>query len=418
MSTTGLSASASSSSFSSRLKKFDAYPKTHEDFRVRTFSGATISILSGAFILFLFFSEFAYYLTTEVHPEVKVDTTRGEKLQINVDMVFPRLPCAYLTLDAMDVAGEQQLDLSHDIFKRRLRSDGTPVDAPVEKDSALGVAKPPPPALSDAAKRAADEAAATGCGSCYGAEERPGQCCNTCEEVREAYRLKGWAFGSPDSIAQCAREGFSDNLRSQRDEGCHVYGSLQVNKVAGHFHVAPGKSFAGHQHVHDMQVYGKDAKFDLSHHINSLSFGKPFPGAVNPLDDVEKVADVASLPAGTSEIYQYFLKIVPTSYENLAGERIDTNQFSVTEHFRPLPPTDHNKPGHEHGLPGVFFMYDMSPIMVSYQERRKSFAHFSHVARRRGRRRVFRRIAARLAHLQRPQVARKEGRTGQIGITN
>ena len=63
----------------------------------------------------------------------------------------------------------------------------------------------------------------------------------------------------------------------------------QVNKVAGNFHIAPGKSFAGaHQHVHDMKVYG-DTVFDLSHRIKSISFGKAFPGAVNPLDDVEKI---------------------------------------------------------------------------------------------------------------------------------
>jgi hypothetical protein len=75
-------------------------------------------------------------------------------------------------------------------------------------------------------------------------------------------------------------------------------------------------------------------------------------------------------------MYQYFLKVVPTIYENIAGDRIVTNQFSVTEHYRALPPIDHNKPGHEHGLPGIYFVYDISPIMVQYQERRKSFTHF------------------------------------------
>lgn len=33
------------------------------------------------------------------------------------------------------------------------------------------------------------------CLSCYGAEEKIGQCCNTCEEVR-AGGLGGWAFAS------------------------------------------------------------------------------------------------------------------------------------------------------------------------------------------------------------------------------
>jgi hypothetical protein len=27
------------------------------------------------------------------------------------------------------------------------------------------------------------------------------RCCNTCEDVREAYRLKGWAFVNADQIA-------------------------------------------------------------------------------------------------------------------------------------------------------------------------------------------------------------------------
>ncbi len=42
----------------------------------------------------LFLSEFNYYLTTEVAPELFVDTTRGQKLQINVDVTFPHLACA------------------------------------------------------------------------------------------------------------------------------------------------------------------------------------------------------------------------------------------------------------------------------------------------------------------------------------
>ncbi len=327
--------------------------------------------MAGFFILFLFFSEFAFYLSTEIVPELTVDTSRGEQLQINVDFVFPRLPCAYMSLDAMDVAGQQQLDIEHNLYKRRLTPDGQAVDAPVEKESALGTERaplPPPPS----SPAAGDAAAAAACGSCYGAEARADQCCNTCEEVREAYRLKGWSFSSPDDIEQCKREHFSENLQAQKNEGCHVWGHMMVNKVAGNFHISPGKSFLTlGQHVHDAKLFG-DVKFDLSHTIQSLSFGLVFPGAVNPLDNVTKVADVN---AGVA-MYQYFLKVVPTVYENLNGERISTNQFSVTEHFRTLPPPDHNQPGHEHAMPGVYFIYDISPIMVRYEERRKSFTHF------------------------------------------
>ena len=69
-----------------------------------------------------------------------------------------------------------------------------------------------------------------GCGSCYGAQTRAGQCCNTCEEVREAYRVRGWAFANAENIAQCKDEGFTEKLLEQSGEGCQVYGYLLVNK--------------------------------------------------------------------------------------------------------------------------------------------------------------------------------------------
>ena len=45
------------------------------------------------------------------------------------------------------------------------------------------------------------------------------------------------------------REGWKDKLNEQKNEGCLVTGHLEVNKVAGNFHFAPGKSFQQH-HVH------------------------------------------------------------------------------------------------------------------------------------------------------------------------
>lgn len=42
----------------------------------------------------------------------------------------------------------------------------------------------------------------TYCGSCYGGVPPESGCCNTCEDVREAYIQKGWSFGDTDSIEQ------------------------------------------------------------------------------------------------------------------------------------------------------------------------------------------------------------------------
>ena len=45
------------------LKKFDAYPKTLEDFRIKTFSGGTITLISSIVMILLFTSEIRDYLT-------------------------------------------------------------------------------------------------------------------------------------------------------------------------------------------------------------------------------------------------------------------------------------------------------------------------------------------------------------------
>ena len=45
------------------LKRFDAYPKTLEDFRIKTFSGGTITVISALVMILLFASEIQDYLT-------------------------------------------------------------------------------------------------------------------------------------------------------------------------------------------------------------------------------------------------------------------------------------------------------------------------------------------------------------------
>lgn len=345
-------------SLASRLKQFDAYPKTLEDFRVKTFGGALVTGISSFIMFILFISEFNYYLTTEVHPELFVDTTRHQKLRINIDVFFPKLGCAYLSIDAMDVSGEQQSDLEHNIFKKRFDEHGKPIETVAKKEE-----------LGDKSAEALKALNATEdtnkCESCYGAETTEHPCCNTCEEVRTAYRKKGWAFRDPDSIDQCKREHWKDSFQEQMNEGCQVYGYIEVSKVAGNFHIAPGKSFQQqHVHVHDLQPFGAK-QFNVSHDIRTLSFGVPIPNVQNPLDGTNVSAESGSL------MYQYFVKIVPTVYKKLSGEVVWSNQYSFTKHRRPV-----RQMSGEHGLPGFFVLYELSPMLVQYTEKRRSFMHF------------------------------------------
>ncbi|CAG2065601.1 unnamed protein product [Timema podura] len=103
-----------------KLRNFDAYPKTLEDFRVKTFGGAAVTVLSAMIMTSLFVSELRDYLNPTVTEELFVDTSRGSKLRINFDFIIPTISCDFLVLDAMDTSGEQHLQIDHNIFKRRL----------------------------------------------------------------------------------------------------------------------------------------------------------------------------------------------------------------------------------------------------------------------------------------------------------
>ncbi|XP_078446542.1 uncharacterized protein LOC144715485 [Wolffia australiana] len=341
-----------------KLRKLDAYPKINEDFYSRTLSGGVITLVSSAIIVFLFFSEIRLFLYTATETKLVVDTSRGEKLRINFDVTFPVLACSLLSVDAVDISGEQHFDIRHDIIKKRLDIHGNVIES---RQGGIGAPKIEKPLQRHGGRLEHNE---TYCGSCYGAETTDDHCCNSCEEVRDAYRKKGWAMTNTDLIDQCKREGFIQRIKDEDGEGCNIHGFVEVNKVAGSFHFAPGKGIHPSTFIF-LDLFSIDTEnHNISHKINKLSFGKEFPGVVNPLDRVEWVQ------REPASIYQYFIKVVPTIYKDITGRKIYSNQFSVTEHVR------EPDGGFSKSIPGVFFFYDFSPIQVIFTEENKSILHF------------------------------------------
>lgn len=302
-------------------------------------------------------------------------------MDIYLNMTFPKMPCELLTLDVMDVSGEQQHSVKHGVNKVRLQ--------PTSKGG--GVINVNSMSLHAEDAQHLDPEY---CGGCFGAPppnnaEKPG-CCNTCDEVREAYAQASWAFGKGEGVEQCEREHYSEKLDEQREEGCRIEGDLQVNKVVGNFHLAPGRSFSnGNMHVHDLKNYWdvpKGKAHDFTHIIHSLRFGPQLPASVterlgsktiwtnhhlNPLDGNRQDT------ADPNFNFMYFVKIVPTSYLPLGWEKqigsgsadatLETHQYSVTSHKRSLAGGDDSAEGHAErlhsrgGIPGVFFSYVSLP---------------------------------------------------------
>ena len=54
----------------------------------------TVTVISLAIMFMLFLSELNYYLSKEVVQELFVDTSKGQKIKINMDVTFPKMGCA------------------------------------------------------------------------------------------------------------------------------------------------------------------------------------------------------------------------------------------------------------------------------------------------------------------------------------
>jgi len=161
------------------------------------------------------------------------------------------------------------------------------------------------------------------------------------------------------------------------------------------------------RHIH--QFNPEDApNFNSSHIIHELSFGPPLPG-VREKGVLNGVVKITTEENGTTGLFQYFLKVVPTYYKASKSSTeaiLETNRFFVTERFRPLMTElddEHDQLGSEHQegvkgvaaggkggshahhehhkfqnavLPGVFFVYDIYPFAL---EVAKSSVPFSHL---------------------------------------
>jgi endoplasmic reticulum-Golgi intermediate compartment protein 3 len=89
----------------SRFRTFDVFQKTVEEARIRTSSGGLVTLISGCIIFWLVLLELYDWRRIVVRDQLIVDRTRGtpaeeetliagERLDIRMNITFPRIPCA------------------------------------------------------------------------------------------------------------------------------------------------------------------------------------------------------------------------------------------------------------------------------------------------------------------------------------
>ncbi|KAI8962880.1 DUF1692-domain-containing protein [Daldinia sp. FL1419] len=311
------------------VKAFDAFPKAKPQYVTRTSGGGKWTVVMYVISCVLLWSEAARWWRGEETHTFAVEKGIGHSMQINLDIVL-KMKCKDLHVNVQDASG--------DLIRAatRLQEDATNWGQWVD---AKGVHR---------LGRDSQGRAVTGAGW---HEEGFGE-----EHVHDIV-----AMGR-----KRARWAKTPRLWGAEADSCRIYGSLDLNKVQGDFHITA----RGHGYSDlGMPAHLDHSAFNFSHVISELSFGPYYPSLVNPLDRTINIAE--------SHFYkfQYFMSIVPTIYSVRRGsgsapaERtIFTNQYAVTEQSKEI---------NERLVPGLFFKYDIEPIMLHIEERRDGYISFA-----------------------------------------
>ncbi|XP_044014075.1 endoplasmic reticulum-Golgi intermediate compartment protein 2 [Aphidius gifuensis] len=291
---------------------FDAFPKIPETYINKSAVGGTSCLIV---------SESFYYLDTRLNFKFEPDTDIEAKLKINIDITVA-MTCSQLGADVLDATNQNLLGFEplteEDTWWELSSNQRTHFDALKHMNSYL----------------------------------------------REEYHAIHEVLWKSSKVAFMSEMPKRNIEPTTKPDACRIYGSMNVNKVAGNFHITAGKSLSlprGHVHI---SAFMTSNDYNFTHRINKFSFGEESPGIVQPLDGDEKYA------SDNMMLYQYFIEVVPTDIYTLL-KTTKTYQYSVKDYARPI---DHQKGSH--GIPGIFFKYDTSAMKVVVRQERDSIIKF------------------------------------------
>ncbi|KAH8893280.1 DUF1692-domain-containing protein [Thozetella sp. PMI_491] len=308
------------------VSAFDAFSKSKPQYVTRTSDGGKWTVAMIVISLVLFWSELSrWWRGSETHT-FEVEKGVGHIMQINLDIVV-RMKCNDLHINVQDAAGDRILagtKLTRDPTNWSQWVDGKGVHK-------LG--------------RDSNGRVITGEGYTAGSHD---------EGFGEEHIHDIVALG-----LRRARWGKTPRLWGAEGDSCRLYGSLDLNRVQGDFHITA----RGHGYMEFGEHLDHNA-FNFSHIISEFSYGPFLPSLVNPLDRTVNTA--------SSHFYkfQYFMSVVPTTYRvgaSSSSNAIHTNQYAVTEQSTEI---------NERTIPGIFFKYDIEPILLNIVEDRDSFFVF------------------------------------------
>ncbi|KAJ4310469.1 hypothetical protein N0V84_010951 [Fusarium piperis] len=306
----------------SMVSAFDAFPKSKPQYIQRTSGGGKWTVAVSIISLILIWGEVARWWRGIESHNFEVEAGVGRELQINLDIVV-RMQCDDIHVNVQDASGDRIM------AAKRLHRDKTLWSQWVDSKGMHKLGR-------DSQGRVVTQSGWNDLGY---EEEGFGE-----EHVHDIVALG----------RKKAKWAKTPKVKGHADS-CRVYGSLHLNKVQGDFHItARGHGYMGNGEHLDHK------NFNFSHIISELSYGPFYPSLVNPLDGTVNAAP------DNFHKFQYYLSIVPTVY-SVGSKSILTNQYAVTEQSKAV---------NEHYIPGIFFKYDIEPILLTVHESRDGILTF------------------------------------------
>lgn len=261
-------------------------------------------------MILLFINELTSYLKVKTTSNMIVDLNHGSKMSINIDIELTGLPCSIISIDMQDQMGAHSVNIDGNLTRYRIDKTGKIINS-------------------------------------------------------EPYIIqKGQQHNDHHHYPQPNIDIVKTQL--QNKEGCRFKGYFRVNKVPGNFHISshvfgPTISKLAQQGLLDV---------DVNHKIHHLSFGdlneiqeikKHFTeGVLTPMNGINRIN------RNHKFIYEYYIKIVPTTYKKLNGIISYVNQYNYNSNQLYVG----NK------YPAVYFKYEFSPVTVQYIQYKDSFLNF------------------------------------------
>lgn len=283
-------------SIQDHLRKFDAQSTVAKEFQVHTASGAVLSVVTVLIVLYLLVTELYFNFQVTLQERVYVNETSPNGVEFEFDLTLHSVPCSIVNIDANDVAGQSQslhLDQTHHVWKHRVKYDeegrrhligdraklelgSTLLD---ENDLIVEIERKVKESESQS------EDGEEKCGSCFGAGEE-GECCNTCDDVRRAYKRKGWVLPELNTIRQCRKEGIATE---EEGEGCNVHGKVALSSGGGNLHLAPGKDLEAQGATMMDMIMQAFQQYNVSHTLHKIRLGPEYPEGTYQLDGEERM---------------------------------------------------------------------------------------------------------------------------------